>query len=587
MILQSLVKHYEVLAQKGLVTLKGWCSAKVSYGIDLRKDGTVRGIVSLKQEEIRGKKTVWVPQNITVPQMVARSSGVSANFLCDNSKYLLGIDKDGSSGRVRECFEAAKKLHLDNLQTGHGEMAEALKAFFRTWEPDKARECPDLENQWEEITAAGNLIFVMGPQYAQENPEIREIWGAILDANEGESDGICLVTGQSSEIARIHTVIKGVQGAQSSGAALVSFNAPAFESYGKEQSYNAPVGKYAAFAYTTALNYLLSQRRYVFQFGDTTIIFWAESGEEVYQEAFFFSLEPEIDNQEAVRGVFSALRENRPVAIDDIRLNPDQKFCILGLSPNAARLSVRFYYEDSFGNILENLDKHYKRMEIVRPSWDDMEYLGVGRMIQQTVNQNSRDKKPKPNMASATLQAILSGGNYPESLYSNVLIRIRCEQGRVTRGRAAIIKAYLLKNKKAVEKEGDFVKLNEDTNDRAYVLGRIFAVLEAIQEEANPGINATIRDKYFNSASAAPASIFPVLIKLKNSHIRKLDKPGVKVNYEKLMTELMGKIDEFPLRLSLEEQGKFDLGYYHQVQKRYEKKEETPKDTNMSKDSAQ
>ncbi|MDO4276350.1 MAG: type I-C CRISPR-associated protein Cas8c/Csd1 [Eubacteriales bacterium] len=574
MILQSLVKHYETLARKGLVTLKGWCSAKVSYGIDLRKDGTVRGIVCLKQEEIRGKKTVWVPQNITVPQMVARSSGVSANFLCDNSKYLLGVDKDGSSGRVKECFEAARKLHLDNLKTAHGEMAQALKAFFSGWEPDKARECADLDAQWEEITAAGNLIFVMGPQYAQEDPEIREIWETILQESEGERDGICLVTGQKAEITRIHTVIKGVQGAQSSGAALVSFNAPAFESYGKEQSYNAPVGKYAAFAYTTALNYLLSQRKYVFQFGDTTVLFWAESGEEAYQEAFFFSIEPEIDNQESVRGVFAALKENRPVVIDDIRLNPDQKFFILGLSPNAARLSVRFYYEDSFGKILENLDRHYKRMEIVRPSWDDMEYLGVNRMIQQTVNQNSRDKKPKPNMASAALQAILSGGNYPESLYSNVLIRIRSEQGRVTRGRAAIIKAYLLKNKKVLEKEGAFVKLNEETNDRAYVLGRIFAVLEAIQEDANRGINATIRDKYFNSASAAPATIFPVLFKLKNSHIRKLENPGARVNYEKLITELMGKIDEFPLRLSLEEQGKFDLGYYHQVQKRYEKKEE-------------
>ena len=495
------------------------------------------------------------------------------NFLCDNSKYLLGIDKEGSSGRVRECFEAAKELHIKYLQDVHNETATAVKNFFQKWNPDKARECQEINKIWDEITSGGNLIFMLMVQYVQDDDEIRRAWNQIKETKPDDAQAICLVTGEKTEIARIHTTIKGVQGAQSSGAALVSFNAPAFESYGKSQSYNAPVGQYAAFAYTTALNHLLAQREFVFQFGDTSIVFWSEDGEDVYQDIFSMSLEPQVDNQETIKGVFKALSENRPVVVDDIELNTNQKFYILGLAPNAARLSVRFFYQNEFGNILENLKEHYRRMEVVKPQWDSREYLGVNSMLQETVNQNSKDKKPKANMAAATLQAVLAGGRYPESLYGSVLLRIRCEQGRITRGRAAVIKAYLLKNKTII-KEGDFVGLNENTNEKAYVLGRIFAVLEAIQEEANPGINTTIKDRYYNSASTTPASVFPILIRLKNSHIRKLEKQkeAMKVYYEKILTDLFGRIENFPIRLSLEEQGNFALGYYHQVQKRFEKK---------------
>src|SRR5699024_8943600 len=325
------------------------------------------------------------------------------------------------------------------------------------------------------------------------------------------------------EISRIHKTIKGVPGAQSSGAALVSFNAPAFESYGKEQSYNAPVGKYAEFAYTTALNYLLNQRKYTFQLGDSMIIFWAESAKEEYQAAFFGAADPKPDNQEEIKGIFKNLKKNMPVSIGNFTLNPDQRFYILSLAPNAARLSVRFFYQNSFGNILKNLSAHYERMSMVKPSWESREYLGVRDMLSETVNQNAKDKSPVPNMAAFVLQAILSGARYPASLYTDVLIRIRAEQGKVTWGRAAIIKAYLIRNGNWKEGE-NYMGLNEESRERAYVLGRLFSVLESIQMDANPGIKATIRDRYFNSACATPVSIFPVLIKLKNSHMKKLER---------------------------------------------------------------
>ena len=447
--------------------------------------------------------------------------------------------------------------------------------YFKNWKPECADENLSVKEHWDELNEGGNLIFCMKAIYAQDEKEIQDIWEEYLKKQKQGKQGICLVTGQRAEIARIHRGIKGVPGAQSSGAALVSFNAPAFESYGKEQSYNAMVGKYAEFAYTTALNYLLNQSEYKFALGDSMIVFWAESGQEEYQDSFLSWLNPKVDNQEEMNKVFGNLKKGVWVDLEDIQLDPEQRFYILCLAPNAARLSVRFYYQNSFGNIIKNIAKHYQRMEIVRPSWEDMRYLGIKQMLNETVNQKSKDKTPIPNMASMVLSAILSDTKYPASLYTDTLIRIRAEQGKVTCGRAAIIKAFLIQNYKW--KEGDeYMGLNEGCEESAYVLGRLFAVLETIQKDANSGINTTIRDRYFNSACATPAAVFPTLIKLKNSHIKKLEREsgGTKIYYEKMLTELMGKIEKFPRRLSLEEQGKFMLGYYHQVQKKYEKKEE-------------
>ena len=581
MILQALVEYYENLLKQGKVAKAGWCQAKVSHVIELKEDGTIKEIISLKQEEERGKKKVLIAQPRSVPEMVIRSSGISANFLCDNAKYLLGIDADGTKPRIMECFLAAKDKHLSILGKGEGTMAKAICAYFRNWNPETAKENPILREHWEELNEGGNIIFGMRNLDAQDDDEIKSLWEEVRNAESNEQQGICLVTGQKTDISRIHKGIKGVPGAQSSGAALVSFNAPAFESYGKEQSYNAPVGKYAEFAYTTALNYLLNQREYRFPLGDSMIVFWAESGKKEYQDMFSLMLNPQLDNQEEMKKLFGNLQRGIWVDLEDIKLNMEQRFYILCLAPNAARLSVRFFYQNSFGNIMENLSKHYQRMEIIKPAWVELEYLGIQKMLFETVNQKSKDKTPIPSMAAMVLNAVLQNNRYPATLYTDTLIRIRSEQGNVTCGRAAIIKAVLMKNYNW--KEGEkFMGLNEECKETAYVLGRLFAVLEFIQRDANPGINATIRDRYFNSACATPASVFPILIKLKNSHMKKIEREsaGTKVYYEKLLTELIGKIElsenmqGFPSRLSLEEQGKFMLGYYHQIQKRYEKKEE-------------
>ena len=587
MILQSLVQYYEALEQKGEITRPGWCNAKVSFALELSHDGDLRRVISLKIERERGKKTVLEPQVFKVPQMVTRSSGVSANFLCDNSSYLLGIDNKGKPERSKECFQYAKEKHLEVLSGIDSLPAKAVVQYFEKWDPDTARENPVLAEVLEEVVAGANLVFWVEDDYVQEADEIRSAWEEYCENSSDGPRGICLVTGHKMGISRIHGTIKGVQGAQSSGAALVSFNAPAFESYGKEQSFNAPVGDYAVYAYTTALNHLLADRRHVTTIGDTTVVYWSEDGEEAYQDVFLSVSEPSNNNYEIVDSVFKNLEAGKAVHISGVTesISMDQHFYILGLAPNAARIAVRFFYKDNFGNILRHMKEHYNRMEIVKPAWDSVQYFGVWRMLMETVNKKSREKKPVSNMAGAVYRAIVSGDRYPNSIYQAVLGRIRAEQDdgdsgiyKITRGRVAIIKAFLLRNG-TCDKEEVTMTLNEGSNNVAYTLGREFSVLEEIQEEANPGINTTIKDRYFNSACATPASIFPILFKLKNSHIRKMRDKKKEIYYEKLLRDLQNKIpvsnemiSAYPKRLSLEEQGMFVLGYYHQTQKRFEKK---------------
>lgn len=582
MILQALADHYERLAEQGKVESPGWCKAKVSYGLELDEAGRLIGVIPLKREEVSGKKTVLVAQEMKVPEMVDRRSNVLASFLCDNSGYLLGIDRKGKPERAIQCFQAAKEKHLQILGQCGSEAAKAVTAFFETWDPTAAETYDCLQEDKEDILINSNLVFFYKGKCVQEDAEIQQAWGNYYSNGEATevNTGICLITGERGEIARIHAPIKGVPGAKSDKAALVSFNAPSFESYGKKQSFNAPISTKAMYAYTTALNHLIADRTHRNILGDTMIVYWAESGEQEYQDIFASMMDPQEDTQEILQGVFRNLERRDVVNIEAVeKCSMEERFYILGLALNAARLSVRFFYQDNFGNILNHLKEHYDRMRIVRPSGDIREYMGVWCMLQETVDQKSKDKNPIPHMAAAVCRSILSGERYPASLYSALLGRIKAEQGKlkVTPGRASIVKAFIIEN----YKEEVTVELNENNQNVAYVLGREFAVLEAIQESANPGIKATIRDRYFNSACTTPGMVFPILFRLKNSHIRKISNKGQAVNYEKQLGSLQAKLSvadgqkyAFPKRLNLEDQGMFILGYYHQRQKRFEKTSE-------------
>ena len=584
MILQALTRYYEDLRTQGKIDAPGWSPAKISFALYLNENGELTQVVPTMEEVPKGKKTVLQPQSKPLPAPVKRASNIASNFLWDNSSYLLGIDQKGKPERSRECFAAAARLHHEILDGVDSPVARAILAFFDTWKVENAAEHPALAGQLDEITAGGNLLFRVDEAYPQKDAAICEAWRRYRESSAADAVRMqCLVTGGEDEITAVHPSVKGVRDAQSSGAALVSFNAPAFCSYGHEQNFNAPVGKYAAFAYTAALNHLLADKENVQLIGDTTVVCWAEGAEDVYQDfgmAALFGGEKAGLSDNDLRAALKRLADGLPC--EDLGIDPNRPFYILGLAPNAARLSVRFFLRDSFGALMKNINDHYERMEIVRPSYKKFSYLPLWAMLRETVNLNSRDKVPSPAMAGATARAVFSGGRYPASLLEATMLRIRAEQDnaekriyKITAGRMAIIKAYYLKNPhEDCPKEVLTVSLNESSTDTAYTLGRLFSVYEAVQQSANPGINATIKDKYFNSAAAMPASIFPVLNNLYQKHLRKLE-AGQRVYYDKQVMALKSILGEsYPARMTLAQQGSFDLGYYHQTQKRYTKKEE-------------
>lgn len=562
MILQALAQLYEDLAAQERIARPGWSPAKISFALCLDENGTLTQVIPTQVERQSRKKTVLDPQTMVLPAAVTRTVGVLPNFLWDNSSYLLGVDAKGKPERSVQCFEACRTLHHAMLDGLDSPAAKAILAYFDKWEPGNARTEPLLADVWDEIMKGGNLVFRIQGMYAQEDAQIRAVWQAHYSSCEGETVQ-CLVTGKQDIPEAVHPSIKGVTGAQSSGAAIVSFNAPAFCSYGKEQSFNAPVGKAAAFAYTAALNHLLADRENVHRIGDTTVVCWAEGAEPGYDEFFrYFTYgdhPPEQITTEELQNVVSKLAKGLPC--EELTLDLSRRFYILGLAPNAARLAVRFFYNSTFGELMKNIAAHHERMEITGSRFS---VVPLWALLAETVNQKTNDKTPSPVMAGAVARAVFNGTPYPVSLLQAVMLRIRAERD-VTPGRAAILKAYYLKNRDTrCPEEVLTVSLNETSTNVPYTLGRLFAVYEAVQEAANPELNANIRDKYFNSASATPGMIFPVLNKLCQKHLRKL-RAGRRKNFDEQIRKLKEVFGEaYPDRLSLPEQGAFDLGYYHQ-----------------------
>ena len=579
MILQALTRYYEDLLQRDEIAAPGWSPAKISFALCLDKDGQVTQIINIQQPSEKGK--TLIPQTIEkLPAPVKRTVGIDSNFLWDNSAYLLGVDQKGKPERSRDCFRAAASLHHAVLDGVDSPIAKAILAFFDTWQPEKAMEHPALAGQYEAVTAGGNLLFRVDGYYSHEDTAIREAWQRYRDgADEDAVKMQCLVTGREDEITATHPAIKGVRDAQSSGAALVSFNAPAFCSYGREQNYNAPVGKYAAFAYTAALNHLLADRNNVQVIGDTTIVCWAEGAEPVYQDLFMSFMSDKMPSTISDNDLRAALRDlAKGLPCNDLGVDPNRTFYILGLAPNAARLSVRFFLRDSFGKLMRNVNEHYERLEIAGAKYPTLTLWGL---LSATVR-DPRKQAPSPILSGATARAVFSGTPYPVSLMEAVLLRIRAEQN-VTWERAAILKAYLIKNNERKEDHPMFsevtsVQLNEDCNYTPYLLGRLFRVMEEIQLASTGwSVNRSIKDSYFNSAASTPLSVFGKLFALSNYHLKKLirDKPGLGKKLGDLESELAARlISPPPARFTQEETICFYLGYYHQTQKRYTKKEE-------------
>jgi len=561
MILQALCDYYE---RKPDLPRLGFETKAIPFVIEINAAGQLVQIEDTRT--IEGKKKV--ARNFLMPQGVKKTSGIATNLLWDNAEYVLGITSTGKPERVQEQH-AAFRAKLDALAEKIDDAGlEAVRAFLQApdWEKLEADQC------WPEILEIcpvmtfrlnGDLELVC------QRPAIR----ATLENADTDAEEItCLISGERDGFERLHTALKGVWGAQSSGANIVSFNKDAFNSFGKVQGSNAPVGKRAAFAYTTALNYLLSKESTQrIQVGDASTVFWSEKHTDLEDSFADLFNEPPKDNPAKQTDAIKALLKAPQTGVlgDE---GGKTRFYVLGLAPNAARISVRFWQVGTVAEMSARIRQHFEDLEIVHASYEKP-YLSLFRLLVATAIQGKSENIP-PNLAGEFMRAILAGLPYPQTLLQAAVRRIRAER-EVNYPRAALIKACLNRQARyspSQEKE-IAVSLDDSNTNPGYRIGRLFAALEKIQEEAvNPG--ATIRDRFYGAASSTPVTVFSNLMKLKNHHLAKLEE-GRKRYFEKLIGQIMSDINDFPAHLSLADQGRFAIGYYHQRQAFFTKSEPT------------
>jgi CRISPR-associated protein Csd1 len=502
--------------------------------------------------------------------------------------------------RSKECFEEFRARQHEILDGLDDPGVRGFLTFLDGWKPEEFLENSKTRQYKDDLLAGGNCVFECNGDFLHRKGAVRNAWE---NYSQNESGDVfvaqCLVTGEVGPISQVHNKIQGVVGAQSAGASLVSFNNEAFCSYGKSQSLNSPISESSMFKYTTALKYLLAGQSNRIRIADTTVVFWAETGDKSCEDLVRFFFDPEeaekIEDQNAegsrvrdtatikqIGDILTKVRSGTKIHQEDIGADPETNFYILGLSPNNARLAVRFWYVDTVEDLIAKVARHHLDMEIVR---DDSgpRYVSVYRLLNETVpkspdkknsDKKSSDKKVvSPLLGGLLMRSILTGTAYPMPLYSAILSRVKVE-GSINVVRAGIIKAYLLRLSRSgltnLKEDVITVSLNEDSSNVPYRLGRLFAVLEKAQTDTNREMKSTINSKYFSSASSTPAVVFPVLLKLAQHHIAKSDW-GFKSSQS--IEEILTGVDEFPAYLNLEDQGMFMLGYYHQRKAFYKKKE--------------
>ncbi len=563
MILQALCDYYE---RKPDLPRLGFETKAIPFVIEINAAGQLVQIEDTRTLE--GKKKI--ARNFVVPQGVKRAAGIAANLLWDNAEYALGETSRDKPERVLEQH-AAFQARLAELAGKTDDVGlKAVRTFLNA--PGKARL--ETDPLWSEILETNSVLtFRLNGdlELICQRPAVR----AALEGSGSDAKEItCSISGETDAFERLHTAIKGVWGAQTSGANIVSFNLNAFNSYGKEQGANAPVGKRSAFAYTTALNYLLSKESAQrIQVGDASTVFWSEKHTDL-EDTFADLLDepPKDDPAKQTRAIEALFKAPQTGALSDE--GGKTRFYVLGLAPNAARISVRFWQVGTVAEMSARIRQHFTDLEIAHASFEKP-YLSLFRLLVATASQGKSENIP-PNLAGEFMRTILAELPYPQTLLQAAVRRIRAER-EVNYLRAALIKACL--NRQAryspSEEKEIAVSLDDSNTNPGYRIGRLFAALEKIQEEAvNP--SATIRDRFYGSASSTPVTVFANLMKLKNHHLSKMEE-GRKRYFEKLIGQIMSDINDFPAHLSLPDQGRFAIGYYHQRLAFFTKSESTTK----------
>lgn len=556
---------------------------EIAFVLEITADGV---LVQLRdtREQVGNKK---IGKPFRVPQGIKKTSGVVANLLWDSSEYVLGVEDPKKLEQAREKNKEAEyrarliemheafvsRIGMLPVKALEDVGVQAVLKFLRN-EPLAQVQAQANFSELASSGAALSFLLQGDIDLVCQRPAVAAI--AINTSDDDDApQAMCLVTGELAPVERLHTAIKGVWGAQTSGANIVSFNARAFESYGKteRQGENAPVSKAAAFAYTTALNHLLGKNSAQrIQVGDASTVFWADSEDELEAALANIFGEPSKDdpdaNTRAVRAMYDAMNSGKLAVQKDAN-----RFHVLGLAPNAARISVRFYHCLPVSDLAARIVTWFDDLKIARGP-NDAEFPSLFRLLTAVSAQGKADNIP-PNLGGAVIDAVLAGPDVP---YPNLWLNAAISRTRILKQGdnyfksnlrlcAAVIKACLNRSiRRHSPTEKEFLPMLDPANDNtAYRLGRLFSVLERIQESASPNVNATIRDRYYGAASSTPVAVFTTLLRLKNAHLKKLP-AGQVVWFEKLLADVLGPISDFPKHLPMQDQGRFALGYYHQRQ---------------------
>ncbi|MBR1614464.1 MAG: type I-C CRISPR-associated protein Cas8c/Csd1 [Treponema sp.] len=579
MILQAL---YDYAQRKGdELPEDGFEDVEIKYLIKIREDGSLVDLISTVEDK---KGHVYSK----VPMRVARTSSPKASLLLDNAEYVLGIpkqikkDEQNYEAKQKKANEKAlicNELFVKEIEGLPNEILnekeiKAVIAFYRSNRQngfDKISAC----EKWEECQkTTGNISFVLNgemsiiPQLESIRKYQRKITAAKSESDGENSEivkGVCLITGEESVIARLHsaTSIKNSQAT----APLVGFNKDSFLSYGKKQSYNAPVSIKAEAGYTKALNYLIHSKDNKFLFGEDTIVFWAEKREaETFESSFSAFFTTDFDdpdrNVREVKNLFAAVQTGKLESIDS-------NFYVLCLSPNSGRISVRFWETGKVETFAKRIKQHFDDFEIIKPSFDEKEYLNLYQILSATALERKMENVA-PNLIGSVMQSILKGLPYPATLQQQCIRRIRAEQS-VTRERAAILKAYINRLNRQKNIKEVSVALDRTNTNKGYLLGRLFAAFEKVQQDTHPNLNATITDRFYGAASTNPVTVFTQLMRLNRHHLSSYENNGLKIVREKEIGEIMNAIDSFPAHLDLNEQSYFAIGYYHEKQSFFDK----------------
>lgn len=602
MLINALCDYYDELEKDGKVVPKGYSNQSVHYLICLTPEGKIDALIDWQlSQQITAKngkiKEQSVPRNILLP-MRTEKRGIDSNIIEHRPLYIFGLNLNGdtfspndSTNKAQKSNTAFKEANLTFIEGLDTPIINAYRNFILNWIPENETENPNLleigkayKNSYFAFCLSGQPDVLL-----HEDSKLKERWNTHFSNNASDDEycSQCAITGTNKPIARIHKTIKGIYG-NNTGIAFVCNNISAGCSYGNEQSYNSNISIEVMNKYTFALNTLLADKNHKNLIDDITVVFWATGGEKNQDCSQFINYilfgsnekEDKEHTEKILMRLLSDAKEGEVTAdkistVENIDDNVD--FYIIGLKPNSGRVSLKFIYRRKFGDILSCIALHQSDMQI----GNEVKPIPLWRLKNELKSPKIKKENIDASLLSSIFKSIIYGTEYPMYLLSNLVMRIKTDRS-INRVRAGAVKACINRKSRAMgQKEELKLALEKNNLNQAYLCGRLFAVLEKIQKSASTTkLNRTIKDAYFSSAASKPALVFPKLLTLSQNHIKKLNEGNV-VFYNKLIEEIIGKINgEFPITLTLVDQGKFIIGYYQQDEDFYKKSNDNNQEEN-------